>query len=341
MMFEKYLKTVVGGDYLSIDEAYMTAGMLLHDNIPEIKAAAFLSAMRTRKESSDELRGFVQALYEEAVTLNSDLELIDTCGTGGDGLGTFNISTVAALLVAACGVPVAKHGNSAVTGKVGSADVLEALGVNTRLGPDEALALLDNAGITFLFAPMYHPVLKQVGGLRRGMGVATIFNFLGPLLNPFKLRFQVMGVSDPSLQDAVARTLADLGRDRAMVICAENGMDEISPNCLTRVYDTGIDGDSVYSIDPAALGISPFPLDSIKGGDIQTCTRIVIDVLEGQKGPYRETSVLNAAAALLTAGTARDMQEGMLMAYEAIDSGKARATLQKMITYSRDRVISC
>ncbi len=157
-MFDRYLKNVVGGEYLNDEEAYLTARMLLHDSIPEIKAAALLSALRTRKESAAELNGFVQALLEEAITMNSDLKLIDTCGTGGDGLGTFNISTVAALVVASCGVPVAKHGNRAVTGKVGSADLLEVLGVNIQLTPDEAQRMLEKVGITFLFAPDYHPI---------------------------------------------------------------------------------------------------------------------------------------------------------------------------------------
>jgi len=183
-MFDRYLKTVMGGGFLSAEEAYSTARMLLHDDIPEIKAAAFLSALRTRKERAEELNGFVQAIYEEAITIDSDFELLDIVGTGGDMLGTFNISTAAALVVASCGVPVAKHGNRAATSSVGSADVLEALGVNIQLSPDEARHLLDNVGITFLFAPNFHPILKKVGPLRRQIGIATIFNFLGPLLNP-------------------------------------------------------------------------------------------------------------------------------------------------------------
>ncbi len=340
-MFEKYLKRVMEGDCLDIEEAYNAAKMLLHNNISEVKAAAFLSALRTRGEKAAELSGFVQALYEEALTVATDLEVIDTCGTGGDGLGTFNISTAAALVVASCGVPVAKHGNRAVTGKVGSADVLEALGVNIQLEPDEALHLLDKAGITFLFAPNYHPILKQVGKLRRELGVATIFNFLGPLLNPLKPSYQVMGIADPHLLEAVAETLVFLGRKRGLVVWAENGMDEISPVCTTRVCEAQEDVLTLYDINPEQLGIPSFSLDSIKGGDIHTNVAVVRDVLEGKPGPCRETVAVNAAATLVVAGRANNIREGIEMSYEAIDSGKAKTTLLNMIRYSRDKVVKC
>ncbi|MBC7076235.1 MAG: anthranilate phosphoribosyltransferase [Syntrophomonadaceae bacterium] len=338
-MFENYLKRVVTGDCLNTEEAYSAAKLLLHGNISEAKAAAFLGALRTRGEKAAELSGFVQALYEEALVVDPDLEVIDTCGTGGDGLGTFNISTAAALVVAGCGVPVAKHGNRAVTGNVGSADVLEALGVNIQLEPDEALHLLDKAGITFFFAPNYHPILKQLGKLRREMGVSTIFNFLGPLLNPCKPSYQVLGISDPRLLEAVAETLVFMGCKRGLVICAENGMDEISPVCSTRVCEIQEEVLTFYSINPDQLGISPFTLDSIKGGNININAGIVQDVLEGKPGPHRETVVLNASAALVVAGRANSIREGMELAYEAIDSGKAKAVLANMIKYSRDRVI--
>jgi anthranilate phosphoribosyltransferase len=340
-MFDRYLKTVVEGEYLDLEEAYLTARMLLHENIPEIKAAAFLSALRTRKETADELSGFVQALYEEAVTIDSDEELIDTCGTGGDGLGTFNISTAAALVVASCGIPVAKHGNRAVTGSVGSADVLEALGVNIQLNPDEARQMLDKVGITFLFAPHYNPILKQMGPLRRGMGVATIFNFLGPLLNPCSLAYQVMGIADAGLQEAIGQTLLQLGRKRALVVCAQNGMDEISPVGTTRVFDVGVKQQQIYNINPTLLGLAPFGLETIRGGDKESNARIIDQVLQGTPGPHRQVVILNAAAALVAAERSSDLEEGMMMAAEAIDSGKSRAILQAMISYSRDKVIPC
>lgn len=340
-MFDRYLKTVTGGDFLSAEEAYITAKMLLHDDISDIKAAAFLSALRTRKERAEELNGFVQAIYEQAITIDSDSELMDIVGTGGDGLDTFNISTATALVVASCGVAVAKHGNRAVTGSVGSADVLEALGVNIQLSPDEARHLLDKAGITFLFAPNFHPILKQVGPLRRQIGIATIFNFLGPLLNPCPLAYQVLGIADASLQEAVAGSLNEQGRKRALVVHADNGMDEISPMGRTRVYDIALAGKQIYDIDPAELGFAEYSLDSIKGGNAQANAMIVRQVLAGQLGSYRDTVLLNAGAALMTAGKASDIPEGIDLAAEAIDSGKAKGTLQAMISYSRDRILGC
>ncbi len=340
-MFDKYLKKVVDGEYLTIEEACHAAQMLLHDRITEVKAAAFLSAMRTRKESSAELFGFVQALYEEAVIVDAGSELIDTCGTGGDGLNTFNISTAAALVVASCGIPVAKHGNSAVTGKVGSADVLEALGVNIRLQPDRAHKLLENTGISFFFAPFYHPVMKEVGPLRRALGVATIFNFLGPLLNPCKPDYQVVGVYDQALQETVAQTLINLGRKRALVVHGENGMDEISPIGPTRIYEVRNGQMDSYRLQACNLGISLFDLADIQGGDLDLNAQIVRKILEGKPGPQREAVLLNSAAALMTAGRAKDIKEGMLIAAEAIDAGRAMATLQNMISYSRDGVMAC
>ncbi|MGE5464458.1 MAG: anthranilate phosphoribosyltransferase, partial [Syntrophothermus sp.] len=339
IMFDRYLKTVVGGEHLNQNEAYETARMLLHDNIPEVKAAAFLTAMRTRKERASELAGFVQALYEEAVTVDSDSELIDTCGTGGDGLGTFNISTTAAIVVASCGVSVAKHGNRAVTGSVGSADVLEALGVNIELTPDEARRMLDKVGITFLFAPHYHPIMKAVGPLRRSMGVTTIFNFLGPLINPCHLSYQVMGIFDPHLQEAIATTLTTLGRKRALVVYGENGMDEINPAGTTEIFDASPQGSQQYRLDPLALGLELYPLEAIKGGDRETNARILEGVLAGEPGPYRQAVLLNAAAALMAAGRAVGIGDGLLVAAEAIDSGRSTQTLRNMVSYSRDKVL--
>lgn len=340
-MFDKYLKKVVGGEYLSTDEAYHSAHLLLHDSITEVKAAAFLAAMRSRKERSEELFGFVQALYEEAVTVDAGDELIDTCGTGGDGLNTFNISTASALVVASCGVPVAKHGNSAVTGKVGSADVLEALGVKIRLQPDEAHRLLDKTGISFFFAPFYHPVMKEVGPLRRALGVATIFNFLGPLINPCKPIYQVIGIYDQALQETVAQTLLNLGRKRALVVHGENGMDEISPIGPTRVFEIQNETIHSYQIQASHLGINPFHLADIQGGNLELNARIVREVLEGKPGPQRQAVVLNSAAALMTAQKAYSIEVGMQIAAAAIDDGKALAVLRNMISFSQDGVLAC
>lgn len=340
-MIERYLKQVVAGDYLELNEAYQAARILLNEDISQLQAAALLSAMRTRKESQEELRGFIQALYENATTMETDQALLDTCGTGGDGLGTFNISTAAALVAAGCGAAVAKHGNSAVTGKVGSADVLAAMGVDIRISPDKAREMVDKIGITFLFAPDYHPILRQLRGLRQEMGVATIFNFLGPLLNPFFLQYQVVGISDGSLAEPVARTVMELKRQRALIVHAENGMDEISPEGNTMIYELREGMISSYTFSPQSIGVPAYPLQQIQGGDLYTNVHIIMSVLEGNPGPYRETVALNAAAALVSCGLAGNMGEGLNLARESLDSGKALKILQKMIAFSRDGVVLC
>ncbi|SHG72259.1 anthranilate phosphoribosyltransferase [Thermosyntropha lipolytica DSM 11003] len=340
-MIDRYVKKVVSGEFLTYDEAYKGAKMLLKGEVPEIKAASLLAAMRTRKESSHEILGFVDAIYEEAVKVKVDMEVMDTCGTGGDGLNTFNISTLTALVVAACGVPVAKHGNRAVTGKVGSADILENLGVNINISPDKAAFMLEEIGITFLFAPHYHPILKEVAPLRKALGFPTIFNFLGPLLNPCSLSYQVMGVADASMTGKIAEVLREMGLKRAMVVHGENGMDEISPQGRTDILEVGEEVIYAYKLDAVEMGFHHITLDMLKGGDLKRNRDIFLGVLEGRRIPARQAVVINAGAALKVAGRARDINEGIKMAYEAIDSGKAREKLRQMISYSRDGVVVC
>lgn len=340
-MFTKYLRNVMEGEYLTPSEAYHAAEMLLHDDISDPKKAAFLAVMRSRKETHEELKGFVQAILDKAIHIETDMEVLDTCGTGGDGLSTFNISTATALVVAACDVPVAKHGNRAVTGKVGSADVLEGMGVNIAMSPDKAKAMLDKVGITFLFAPNYHPILKQVSSLRKQIGIPTIFNFLGPIVNPINPSYQVMGISEPSLQASIATTLVDIGRKRAMVVNAENGMDEISPLGKTAVIEIDKENIKKYTIDSNSLGLRGYSLDMIKGGSLETNIKIILDVLTGKKGAPRDVVTLNSAAALLVAGKVSNLSIGIEMAEEAIDSGKAKEILANMISFSRDGVVTC
>lgn len=340
-MFDTYLKAVTRGELLDFSRAYEACRVMLKNGISEVKAAALLAGLRTRGESTEELQGFVQAIMEEALIKETPFESIDTCGTGGDGLGTFNISTVTALVVAAAGVPVAKHGNRAATGNVGSADVLEALGLSMDLSADKALMMLEKTGFTFLYAPYYHPIMKQVAPLRKELGVSTIFNFLGPLLNPFKPIYQIIGVSDGNLQVKMAEVLATMGAKRTMVIYAENGMDEISPIGVTRIVETSGREISSHSIDAQNLGIDSFAIDYIRGGSIENNCRIILDVLEGKPGAPRETVLLNSAAALVTAGRAEDYREGISIAAEAIDSGRAGKVLKQAISFSRDGVVLC
>ncbi|QGU00093.1 Anthranilate phosphoribosyltransferase [Candidatus Syntrophocurvum alkaliphilum] len=340
-MFRDYAKRIISGEHLLSDDAYKVAEQLLNNDVDAVEAAVFLIALRTRKESEDEIIGFVNGLKDRSIKLETDFELLDTCGTGGDGLNTFNISTAAALVTASCGVSVAKHGNRAISSACGSADVLEALGVKIDLTPDDSKRLLDKTGITFLFAPYYHPLLKKLAPLRKHIGVPTIFNFLGPLLNPFQLTYQVLGVSDVNLQETMAKALQKLGRKRSMVIHACNGMDEISPTGLTRVYECHGNKLKFYHIDPQKFKINSIQLKDIKGTNAKQNASIIYKLLSGEKGPCLDVVLLNAAASLMIANKAKSMTEAILIAQEAIDSGKALSTLRSVISYSRDQVVIC
>ena len=340
-MFDTYLRQVVNGEQLSSEEAYCAANMLLHDDISEIKAAAFLTALRTRRENENELLGFIHALKEQSIKMECDRELMDTCGTGGDGHRTFNISTATAIVLAACGVSVVKHGNRGASGPVGSSDVLEALGVRVELTPDEAQRLLDRTGFTFLFAPHYHPVLRKMLAVRKGLGIPTLFNFLGPLLNPYQLTYQLLGVSDKGIQETIAQTLKGLGRKHALVVRGDNGMDEISPEGPSLAYEVSYEHLSCYRIDPEELGMASIPISQIQGGDAAANAAMILRVLRGEPGPCREVVLLNTGYALVVAGKAGDAREGMALAAETIDSGRALNTLRNLVSYSRDGVLVC
>lgn len=340
-MFDNYLKQVVNGEHLSSEEAYCAANILLHDDISEIKAAAFLTALRTRREDENELLGFIHALQEQSIKMECDRELFDTCGTGGDGYHTFNISTTVAIVLAACGVSVAKHGNRGASGPVGSSDVLEALGVRVELKPDEAQRLLDKTGFTFLFAPHYHPVLRKMSAVRKGLGIPTLFNFLGPLLNPYQLSYQLLGVSDKEIQETMAQTLRGLGRKHALVVRGDNGMDEISPLGPSLAYEVRCDDITCYRIDPEEIGMPLTTLKHIQGRDAATNAAIILQVLKGEPGPCREVVLLNTGYALVLAGKAADAREGVALAAETIDCGRALNTLRNLVSYSRDGVLAC
>lgn len=341
-MLVKYLKRVIEGGKLTSSEAYEVINLLLTAEVDENQVAAFFAALRLRKETGDELFGFATALLERAVKHEGMEGLLDTCGTGGDGRGTFNISTAAAIVCAACGVRVAKHGNRAVTGRAGSADVLEALGVRVDLGLEEARRVLKEIGIVFLFAPEFHPAMKRFGSMRRRLGIATVFNFLGPLINPFYPSYQVLGVSDPAMIEPVATALSKLGRKAALVVHAENGMDEISHVGATRMAI--VDGNKIRfeRLDRGHSGGQKADLTGVRGGDARENARIIREVLAGKPGAAREVVILNAAAALMVSGKAGDITGGMAMAAEAIDTGQAQAKLRELVLFTQEsRVKEC
>jgi anthranilate phosphoribosyltransferase len=323
------LARVLDGVDLRGEEARAAMDAIACGEIADARIAAFLGALETKGVAASEIAGFARALRPRAVRVEAPLGAMDTCGTGGDGLGTFNVSTAAALLVAGAGLPVAKHGNRSASGSCGSADVLEALGVPIDLGPEEASDRLAKDGFAFLFAPRFHPVLARVAPLRRALGIRTVFNLLGPLLNPASVRRQVLGVPKRALVEPIASALVALGIERAIVVHGGGGLDELStsgPNVLGEVQDGAV---KLRVFDAASLGLPSGPVEALRGGDARECARIVEGVLDGESGPRRDVVALNAAAAFVVAGKAAGLEEGLDAAFDALDRGAGRRALEK------------
>ena len=329
------------GSPLTREQAREALVSILSGEVPEVETAALLTVLATRGELAPELAGFVEEMRARAtpipLTEEERGQLVDTCGTGGGGPATFNISTGAALVAAGAGALVAKHGNRAVTSRCGSADVLEALGVPITLPPDLAAECLRETGFVFLFAPMLHPAMKAVAPLRRALGFRTIFNLCGPLTNPAGARSQVIGVLAPSRALLVARTLVELKTARrAFVVHGTDGLDELTltgESIVVRV-DEGQDG-AAYTmkaarVTPEMAGVQRATIEELSGGDATDNANILYDVFTGIPGPRREIVLFNASAALVAVGLAEDLKEGVLRAAEAIDSGQVAVTLQKL-----------
>src|ERR1017187_1503143 len=327
------------GAAMTREEAAGALEEILAGGVPDVDTTAMLTVMATRGEQAPELAGFVQTMRAHMTPLpltdEERAELVDTCGTGGGGPLTFNISTGAALVAAAAGAKVAKHGNRAVTSLAGSADVLEALGVPVMLGPEMAVECLRETGFMFLFAPLYHPAMKAVVPLRRALGFRTIFNLCGPLTNPAGARAQVIGVLARSRVLLLARTLAALGAKRAFVVHGTDGIDELTTtgeSVVARVEEseTGPPTLKAARVTPEMAGLTRVTLDQFVGGDVETNAGLLYDILTGTTGARRDIVLLNAAAALVAAGLAGDLKEGVAQGAEAIDSGEAAATLAKL-----------
>jgi anthranilate phosphoribosyltransferase len=297
----------------------------------------FLIALRLKGEVVEEVTGFARAMRRNAISVHPRRSLVvDTCGTGGDGAGTFNISTVAAFVVAGAGMAVAKHGNRSVSSNCGSADVLEALGVNLELSPEAIAACIDEIGIGFLYAPRLHPAMKHAIGPRREMGVRTVFNVLGPLTNPAGAQVQVLGVYDGALTEMMAQVLGSLGSRAAFVVHGADGLDEFSttgPNRFARLEDDQV---HTFTSDPLDLGLPRATLSDLKGGDAKENAVIARAVLDGEPGPRRDVVLLNAAAALTAGGLAADLAEGLSVAAQSVDSGAAQARLDGLVAFTNN-----
>jgi anthranilate synthase/phosphoribosyltransferase len=326
---KRHLGKLARGERLTEDEAAQAMGTIMDGDATPAQIGALLAAMAARGETEDEVVGFARAMRARAVPLQSK-GAVDTCGTGGDGAGTFNISTVASFVVAACGVPVAKHGNRSASGTCGSADVLEALGVRIDAPPATVQKALDEVGWSFLFAPKFHASTRHAALPRKEMGVRTAFNLLGPLTNPARPDGQVVGVPRAELAPFVARCLGRLGTKRAWVVNG-SGLDELTLAGPTAVAE--LDGGDVrtFEVRPEDAGLASAPLEALRGGDPQANAAIAREVLSGAPGPKRDVVLLNAAAALVVAGRAPTLKDGVRQAAAAIDDGRARALVERVM----------
>lgn len=326
----KLLEELVAGADIGFEAARELGDGMMEGALTDAQTGAVLALLRAKGETVAELGGLVASMRRHSVPVRLDREALDTCGTGGDRLGTFNISTVAALVVAGTGLAVAKHGNRAASSRCGSADVLEALGVAVDLPPDGVTACVAGAGMGFMFAPSYHPAIRHVGAPRRELGIRTVFNILGPLSNPAAVPFQALGVSDPGLAARMAAVLAELGQPGALVFAGPEGMDELGLSAPSLCWAVSPGSVREGVIDPRELGLAPSPVAALLGGDPATNASLALAVLRGEAGPRADVVALNAAAGLVAAGRAKGVGEGLDMARESISSGAALGVLERL-----------
>jgi anthranilate phosphoribosyltransferase len=333
------LGRLAGGHDLSSEEAAAALTDVWDGNATSAQLAAFIFGLRCKGETVDEMTGLVRTMVDKAqpVPIDAGLRdrLVDTCGTGGDRSGTINISTIAAFVVAGAGVPVCKHGGRAASSKAGSADLLEALGVAIELGPEGVAGCIEEAGIGFCFAPRFHPSMRHAIPTRRELGVATVFNYLGPLANPARVRRQVVGVSDPNMAEKMAGVLAANGAVHTLVVFGHDGLDELSTCERSTVVELKDGRVERWLVDPDELGMPRADPGQLLGGDAATNADLARRVLGGEKGPHRDIVVLNAAAGLMVSGEAGDLPEGLVKGAESIDSGRAAARLDQLVKVSQ------
>jgi anthranilate phosphoribosyltransferase len=330
------LETVVAGRSLDVSTARAVMDTMMEGEASPALVGALVAALRTKGESVDELSGMVESMRAHATRVPLPVPAVDTCGTGGDIAGTFNISTAAALVAAGAGCPVAKHGNRAASSRCGSADVLEALGVVISLSPDGVRLCVEEAGMGFLFAPDFHPALRHVGPVRRELGIRTVFNVIGPLANPARVRHQSLGVSNARLAPMMAEVLHRLGHIHALVFTGPDGVDELGVGGAAQCYEVTAEGVRDFILDPRDVGLDAAPFESVRGGDAATNAATIRSVLDGERGPRRDVVLLNAAAVLVAADHVLTLLDGVAVAAESIDSGAARQSLDRLARVSHE-----
>jgi anthranilate phosphoribosyltransferase len=332
------LKALIGkvatGATLSRDESANAFDRMMSGEATPSQMGALLMALRVRGETVDEITGAVTTMRAKMLKVAAPPNAIDVVGTGGDASGSYNISTCAAFVAAGAGVPIAKHGNRALSSRSGAADVLGALGVKIDLTPSEITRCIYEAGVGFMFAPAHHPAMKNVGPTRVELGTRTIFNLLGPLSNPASVKRQMVGVFSRQWVEPLAQVLKNLGSESAYVVHGSDGLDEITtsgPSSVAALADGKV---TTFEIKPEDVGLAKAKPEDLRGGDAETNATALMDVLKGKKGPFRDVAILNAAAALVVAGTAADLKEGVALAAKSIDSGEAEGRLDRLIAVS-------
>jgi anthranilate phosphoribosyltransferase len=331
------LDRLISGSDLSRDEAYSVMNEIMEGNASESQIAGFLVALRVKGETSEEMTGLVDAMVDASVTVDVGEPVVDSVGTGGDGFGTFNISTTAAFIAAGVGVKVAKHGNRAASSKTGSADVLEALGFDLEMAPDDTVAMIREVGFGFLFAPRYHPAMRHAGPVRSSLGIRTVFNFLGPLTNPAGAKLMSVGTADRRMASLMIEVLKNRGAERAFVFYGEDGLDELTTTGPSFIYRLRNGEVTTAEFTPEDFGVRRAGIDDLKGGSAAENVEILLGILDGVPGPKRDIAVVNAAPAIVVAGLADGFVEAVDLANESIDSGGARAVLDRSIAFTRDR----
>ncbi len=330
-MLPVILQQLIQGNHLDRMTARQAMGAIMDGLATPAQIGAFLAALRLKGEQAEEMIGFAEAMRERAVRVPLPTEgLVDTCGTGGDGSDTFNISTAAAIVAASGGVRIAKHGNRAVSSKSGSADVLEALGVPITLSPADAADCLRLTNLCFLFAPLYHQAMKHAAGPRKELAIRTVFNLLGPLTNPAGAKRQLLGVYDAALLPTIAEVLRELGVERALVVAGEDGLDELTVTGASRVAELRDGEIRTYQVTPESFGLVRHPLSALRGGDAYTNAAIIQDVFAGKRGAARDIVLLNAGAILYLADMAASIGDGVILAAELIDRGEVARKLEQI-----------
>ncbi len=337
------IRAVVDGRELDRHEAMAAMNAIMTGTVTGAQIGSLVTGLRMRGETVSEIAGFASAMREHALRVEvakTDSPLVDTCGTGGDGAGTFNISTTASFIISAAGIRVAKHGNRAVTSKCGSADLLEGLGVHIELTPQEVGTCVDTVGIGFMYAPAFHPAMRFVGPARREMGIRTIFNVLGPLTNPAGASHQLIGVGHPDIAQKLARVLEVLGSRHAVLVHAEEGLDELGLAGTSTVteFDARVGKIKTFTITPEDFGLERAPVEALGGGSAAENVAITRSILSGEPGPRRSVTLLNAGAGIYAADAAGSFAEGIRIAEEIVDSGRALAKIDELVTFTTSLV---